>query len=357
MEHICYSLLHSCSGPSGRAIISTSKTTVEAAGDENIRGFGAMMIKPDSLRYHPEFDMAAAREVYASFAKKTPLRGEQISSPYDLYSVEELRDRLKLRIGRSFPTDVFVFCKGEPEKPDCTKVGGIPYWINDRDWPRNQAGKPLQFLAQFNFLDSKDLFDKLPSDVLLMFVDSGMYSEFDTIYFEWLPAGGAHVATTDSKRMFFPKTAFYGAIYRTADYPDSRKLAYEACNSWPKNLPLLDSWPKNLPLLNGTKIGGRPHFIQSDDNLEAVPEMRRENPFRPGEMMTIPARPPRKGYLCQLGSIHAHSDVKYPWANQKKSLKGFHEIQNEDNIDFVDMGSIYVSRAENGDLWNEFEFY
>jgi hypothetical protein len=311
------------------------------------------MIKTESRRHHPEFNLPFAREVYSASKNPRKLDGELITSPYDLYSVEELRDRFSLRTGTPVPTDVFVFCKGEPKTVDITKVGGIPYWIDDRKWPTDKRGKPLRFLAQFNFLDSMDLVGALPDSVLSLFVSPGKdwICKPDPIHFEWLPAGRPNVAVTDSKRILFPKSIFHGAIFRTADYPAAIGM----------NVQDKISQPYNLPILNGTKIGGRPHCIQSGHDLDAYPEYVRENPFRPGKMITIPARPSRHGFLCQLGSIQAAARVAYPWANRPKSIRRLFTaggIFNEENeICFMDMGSIYVYRSDDGALWSEVESY
>ena len=305
------------------------------------------MIKTNSLRYHPEFDLDAARSVYESSQQSPLLEGEMVTSPYDLYSVEELRDRLKLRVRPQVPTDVFVICKGEPPKPDCTKVGGVPYWPSNRNWPVDDAGLPLRFLAQVNFVDSKDLHKDLPGDVLLMFGEQGSDWLSKPIHFEWMSAQGRHTPIDDVTRLIFPKTAFHCAIYRSADYLKARPMADRS--------GVKQSY--NLPLLNGTKIGGLPHFIQGDKDLDPLPAKKRKNPFNPKQTMIEPARPSRRGFLCQIASIQATPHVVYPWANQAEPLSlNFDdtEIHGETNsIVFYDMGSIFVYRDESGKLWSE----
>ena len=305
------------------------------------------MIKAHSRRYHPEFDLEAARRIFPSLATDASPTGVTITSPYDLYVIEEWRDRQQLRIGKPLPTDIFVFCKGEPENPDAKKVGGMPYWIDDRKWPVDKSRKPYRFLAQFNFVDSKDLFDQLPGDILLIFVASGKHPDFDRIHFEWLPTGGTQIPTADANRLLLPTTVFHGAIHRSADYPESKEsiLKTDAQGS------------DELTLLNGTKIGGRPHFIQSDDDLEPRPAKVRRDPFNPSRTMIESARPSRKRFLCQLSSIQAHPSVPYPWANQKSPLS-MNEIYHDENTFLIgDMGSLYIFRSDNGDLWSTCEGY
>ena len=207
------------------------------------------------------------------------------------------------------------------------------------------------FLAQFNFLDSKDLVGPLPGDVLLLFASNDEDWLSEPLHFEWMSSAALPIAITDSSCLLFPATVFHGAIHRTADYPDACEAASES--------DVQQSW--NLPVLNGTKIGGRPHFIQSDDDLDPRPAMRVEDPFRPGKMMVVPARPSRHGFLCQLGSIQAAPEVLYPWCNHAQPLSidsGPDGIYNESNsLVFYDMGNICIFRGENGDLWSVMEGY
>src|SRR5688500_15164236 len=103
------------------------------------------MLARQSKRLHPEFDLAAARRAFAEAPGDPELRGEEITSPFDLFSVETLRDAYRLRTGAAIPADVFVFGKGEAPRRDGTKVGGLPYWPDGRPWPFNLRGEPYLF--------------------------------------------------------------------------------------------------------------------------------------------------------------------------------------------------------------------
>lgn len=285
------------------------------------------MIVRGSQKLHPELDFAAARRVFEAGAHKA-LTGELITSPYDVFSVEELRDVHGLREGKAFPADLFVFGKGESPCREATKVGGIPYWPADRPWPTDDEGAPLFFLAQFNFADSRDLFPTpLPGDVLLLLVeDPGDYLEPDLIQFEWLPLGLPPVSRFDESLMATTAGPFYGVIHRSADYPDATERA--------SDLEVSRSY--NLPILNGTKIGGVPHWIQGGDGSDDQ-------------------------FLCQLGSIQAAHQVPYPWVNQAESLglefddRGIYGDSN--SIVFGDMGSIYIFLDRDGSITSSFECY
>ncbi len=130
-----------------------------------------MIARPFSGKTHEVLDYQEVRKVFQPIKRPEELTWEDISSPFDLYSVETLRDHFGLRYAGGIPTDVFVFGKGEPPKPEITKIGGLPYWPSSKPWPTTHDGKPIHFLAQFNFADSKDVTGELPGQLLLVFVE------------------------------------------------------------------------------------------------------------------------------------------------------------------------------------------
>jgi hypothetical protein len=288
------------------------------------------MLVENSSKTHPEFDLTAAAKLFADAESAGKLKGELITSPHDLFSVEHLRSRHELRIGRAIPTDVFVFGKGGPPRPDLTQVGGTPYWPRDREWPETEQSVPYLFLAQVNFTDSKDLFNDLPADVLLIFVkdrESFLY-QANQFHFVWLPSGLQSISKADFAESLkaIDSGPFYGAIYRSADYPDALRRI--------DGISVRESY--NLPILTGTKIGGKPHFIQGGSGAK-------------GE------------FLCQIGSIQAAPERPFPWVNSSAPLElGFSEkgIHGEENqAVFDDMGSIYIFRNRSGRLHATIEGY
>ena len=287
------------------------------------------MLARQTNRLHPEFDLPAARSVFVRAGAGDGLRGEHVTSPHDLFSVESLRDVHGLRTGRPVPADVFVFGRGEAPRREGTKVGGLPYWPEDRPWPVNVLrGEPCLFLAQFNFADSRDLFPDLPGDVLLLFLADTERSPWEpgAMRFECVPPGLRPVARCDKSLIALRAGPFYGVIHRSADYPEAANKAHR--------LKLPGGW--NMPILNGTKIGGVPHFIQSGDDS-------------------------RGKFLCQLGSIQAAPDVPYPWVNQAEPLaldfdhRGIHGKGNE--VLFADLGSFYLFLRRDGTVTCSFESY
>jgi hypothetical protein len=286
-----------------------------------------------TTKTHPEFDLAAAKKTYAKV--KEELSGEQITSPYDLYSVERLRDEHGLRKGMAFATDVFVFGMGAPKDRRITKISGLPYWPKARTWPKADGGSPYQFLAQFCFVDSRDLVGKLPGDILLLFVPQGDEEwlwELDRVRFEWLSLDtSALIDALPTGVQPFCQSEWYGVLHRTHDYPGAAEQARK----------LKVDQPYNLPVLNGSKIGGIPHAIQTKAKYGVDPTT--------GLPVLLPDRKgksPAQCFLCQLSSIQAAPDVVYPWTNQKRKLTlEFDEtgIYGDGNqCMFGDMGSIYI---------------
>jgi hypothetical protein len=292
------------------------------------------MLRKESRKVNAEFDAGLAHQVFSLACRLEDLRGELITSPYDLYSVETLRDVHGLRQGRGVPADVFVFGKGESPDRSCTKVGGLPYWPSSLPWPRTPNGMPYHFLAQFNFADSRDLYSDLPGDVLLLLTaDPEAWSwEPDAIRFEWQWLGENSLIAPDDFAESSParKTAaFFGAIWRTADYPDSYEKAV-SLESEGVDAPFL------LSVLNGTKIGGSPSFIQDEES-------------------------PGGQFLCQFGSIQAAAKVPYPWVNQREPLglkfdeTGIYGDAN--SVVFGDMGNAYIFIDGDGTLRYVFQCF
>lgn len=285
------------------------------------------MIVRNSAGIHSELDYGATIDVLSG--AKDNLSGELITSPWDLYSVETLRDQHDLRVGTAVPTDVMVFGKGEPDNPAATKVGGRPFWPADREWPTTADGSPCLFLAQFNFSDSIDLFDvELPELILVLVTDSEedwQWSD-DGLSFHWVPADSVPEDGIQVEATFPGDGPFYGVRHRTADYPKASNAAME--------LEVSQSY--NLPILNGTKIAGRPHFIQSGNDTDAT-------------------------FQGQLGSIQAAPEVPYPWVNQLEALSlefrgnGIYAAGN--SAVFGDMGSIYLFMHADGTVERSFECY
>ena len=298
---------------------------------------GQILISP-SRTLHPEIDYEEVARGFIAGGLDQKLAGELVTSPYDLFAVETLRDRHGLRTGRAVPTDVLVLGKGEAPRRDGTKIGGLPYWPAGRAWPNDAAGNPYRFLAQFNFADSHDLFDDLPGEVLLIFVgrgegdqrgpDAWAAVEPPAVHLAWLPSGLEPIASVPPEWLAYPQHTFFGAIHRTADYLDAAEMA--------SNLDVRDS--VCLPTIYGVKIGGLPHPVQDRDY--------RERGYQ-GRMRL----------LCQLSSIQCATDVPYPWVNEPAARYLWGADADSDTISFMDMGVLYIFQKPDGAMTATFDTY
>lgn len=283
------------------------------AGHGKLRSLGMSLTYFPSPRAHPALNYASVQEVFAE--TKAELSGQRITSSFDLYSVETLRDRFGLRTGAAVPTDVFVWGQGEPKDRTLTKVGGLPYWPAETPWPERD-GKPMQFLVQFNFKDSADLVGDLPGDILLVFTDEGfswLSGNREGLQLEWIRIGTKRL--TVERLLPKPKQPFfkgYGIIHRANDYPEAGGGAVGGLGGGSE---------RELPVLHGTKIGG-------------IPAAGR--------------RVASKGvrFLAQLSSIQAASGVDYPWVNRPRPLgvtqdaSGIHGDTNQ--LILGNMGSLVL---------------
>ena len=165
----------------------------------------------------------------------------------------------------------------------------------------------------------------MPGDLLLLFIndDDDWYWEPMRTHFEWVSLRSP--ASADFDRSLIAKSGgpFFGAIFRTVDYPDGFQLAHEPdCRQ-----------TYLLPNLYATKIGGVSHFIQNGEVC--------------GE------------YICQITSIQAQPYAPFPWFNRQEPMgllddpDGIHSDGN--SMLFADMESIYLYRDSNGRVRSGFD--
>jgi hypothetical protein len=203
----------------------------------------------------------------------------------------------------------------------------LPYWPVGRAWPNDSEGVPYRFLAQFNFADSHDLVGDLPGEVLLVFVgeEGADWCAVDppAVHFEWLPLGLEPVASVSPELIAYPQVAFYGAVHRTADYPDAADLVGE------RDMRQLAF----LPSIYGVKIGGFPHPVQ-DNDYDSWGRL-----------------------LCQLGSISGGTGVPYPWVNEIAARALFPSDWDTNSLNFMDAGVLYIFYKADGTLDCAFTCY
>lgn len=232
---------------------------------------------------------------------------EPVFCPSDLVVCTQLRrevyDRLKRPDG-AIRTDVFVWCQGEPANRALTKVGGLPYWPVNRDWPMDDS--PMRFVAQFNFSDSLDLLPELPGTILCVFCRGAEFYGADSdLHCEWVSVADTPLVSTVPAQGWWSEGVVHGQRYRTWDHPE-------------------------LGVFQATKIAGIPGLIQGDLELPGI-------------------------HLATLHSMNFYAnDRRFPFANRETPL----EPPERDNYFMVgDVGSIHLFIDEHGAVRGTAESY
>jgi hypothetical protein len=145
-------------------------------------------------------------------------------------------------------TDRLEFVPGESADRFVTKVGGLPYRPAGQPWPCQPSGAPMTFVAQICFADSADLAGQVPGDVVLLFAKDehafvpSSYDLEPALLFEWYPLGLEGLATAaDVPATPWRPLPYYGRVERVAEEAGG---------------------------LEGTKLGGVPHWIQHELEVE-----------------------------------------------------------------------------------------
>lgn len=285
--------------------------------------------------------------------------GEIVCGPRNLALIEQLRREAFANDAprNGVPTDVFVWGVGEPSAPYLTKIGGLPFRNRDRRWPCALDGRPLQFLAQLSFVDSRDLFPKkLPGDLLLVFTDPGQMFEPDAYIVEWAradeptplregdvpddhlrahlgpppppPAGyrlppeilaRLQAVAKETEANDGRLVVLHGAIHRTYDYPNAAARFGGAHR------------PKQLDVLDGTKLGGVPRFVQDEPRSA-------------------------KSFLAAIASVGARAETRFPWINVEEPVS-IREAHRANYLQFGDMGTVYLFRRLLGRVRVEMQSY
>jgi hypothetical protein len=220
---------------------------------------------------------ALAREHNYQVADDWLPGGSTICSPIHLAKVEHTRRALIARgheLGPANPVDIFLWRVCKISKGPITRIGGQPFRDPSKPWPTaKRAGplrflkdvRPLPFLAQISFLDSKDLVPgDLPGDVL------GIYGDWhyehsicaDSLAFEWVQESNGE----DAALPHYPDVPMWsfcaeGVIHRSVSYPHCYELL----------LDLNISSPYTTNRYQATSIGADAHFIQGEpDGLSSL---------------------------------------------------------------------------------------
>lgn len=257
-----------------------------------------------------------------------------MTSPFQLVINERLREMAGVAKYRhqAVPTDIFIFAQGEPSRREVTKIGGLPYRPANLPWLTLPSGKPMTFVAQFCFADSRDILGSLPGDVLLIFAENDEYGiaynwltedEMQRqLVFEWVSFGDFPLVTAEMiPRSEWRPFPCFGAIHRTYDYPTFDDLAHPDIAEY-------------IPGINSaTKIGGCPSWIHHEEIL-------------PGQ------------FLCELNSTMPEQLLPYPFLNQSEPLVN-HWVgkRSRESQEFDDMllwgnnvGTLYLFIDDKGQI-------
>lgn len=252
-------------------------------------------------------------------------RGSIITSPAHLCEIELVRQHYARTkdLGPAVPVDIFLWSVEPAAKPYLTRLGGVPHRESTRPWPTSSSGKPFTFVAQFCFVDSRDIVsEKLPGEVMLIFLKNaqGIYEE-DGIRVEWSSLElKVPMTAEDCPPPEFVVPQLSGQIYRTSEYPESWDV-FEQAGHYQSYL---------FPTSQSTKIGRETYFIQHDIRGE------------------------REELICALNSVHP-SKGKWPFVGLE-SLPDDWDQPDEPyewgkyRMMFADVGCLYFVIDRQGEV-------
>lgn len=247
-----------------------------------------------------------------------------MTSPRGVVSLEYLRARVARMcdLGAGVPADVFVLGWGKSPHRDMTKIDGIPYRPADREWPMSSHGKPMTFLAQYRFVESKDIVGQLPGDLLLVFIEDrelAYDSPQEFLRFEWYPTGLSDLCVPgglpDPAWTF---AACYGLRNRTVDYSEDVpvEVLRECVPEWRFSESTAPENAEAFSRVLGVKIGGLPTFPYDAKQRERIP--------------------PGARFLCSLSSVYPALGVEHPWLNVAEPIPVTARLWPEMYLDFMD---------------------
>ena len=212
----------------------------------------------------------------------------------------------------------------EPGRRDVTKVDGLPYRPRALPWPRARDALPMTFVAQFRFVESRDIVREVPGDLMLVFMHEQLplVDDPDAIRIEWFDQGLTDLVTleeTPPPAWVFPTC--YGVRHRTCDYEWRKAETFAAFERFDSCWMLAE--------LEGTKIGGR-HKLEADEHAELYDPA-------PGD------------FLCSLGSIEPASECPYPWVNVRREIP-WEEMIAKESLSWSDAGIISFFWTEAGQV-------
>ncbi|GIO85599.1 hypothetical protein J25TS5_25310 [Paenibacillus faecis] len=189
------------------------------------------------------------------------------------YEIPEILKKHEPIIKKTFRYSNEIHFKREETKPWESKLGGCPYLKNIKDYPMDEAGEPMLFLAQINLADLEKL-DELPERGLLQFyvVNDDMFGLDSPVlvrYIEDYEENEEHLL----KKNPYENEEYEGALpfshsgkmyFKTREMPMSSSL--DLFRETFKN-ELSEAEYEKLSddcYSSNSRIGGYPYFVQND---------------------------------------------------------------------------------------------
>ena len=272
-----------------------------------------------------EFDFESWLDRLPLEPKHGRYSGDDITGPREICNNEWLRRGMADQFdwGEPVPIDIFIHSSGEPERRDCTKIGGVPYRPESKEWPTNSAGRSLALLAQFDFSNSHDIIGETLEELLLVFGDDSR-GPIEALHFEWQPHTDENLVKSVPEDALLVLPCF-GSRCRTTSFPFAKPLwddSYPKCNG-------LDVWSwYHIPTYQATQIGRAPFLIQQGDT-------------------DLPGH-----HLCTIASVQPHPWNSFPWLNVEKPICGPDEYpaDGDGNLMIGDLGCIHIMMDNDGNL-------
>lgn len=185
---------------------------------------------------------------------------------------EMLKDHEDL-IKRTLRYSNEISFKREETKPWESKLGGCPYLKNIKDYPTDEAGEPMLFIAQINLADLENL-DELPDKGLLQFyvVNEEMFGLESPVlvkYIEDYEENEEHLIKDnpfedEEYKMNLPFSHSGKMYFKTREMPMSSSL--DLFHETFKNKLSEVEYEKLSEdcYSSDSRIGGYPYFVQND---------------------------------------------------------------------------------------------
>ena len=180
--------------------------------------------------------------------------------------LEKFREKLE----RTYKTCNEIKFVPSDTKPWESKIGGCPYLEKEEDYPRDENGNPMFFMAQINLEEMPKLPD-FPEKGILQFyvVDDEVYGLEDdckVIYIEEYSKDESKLL----KENPFESANEYPPFEKSgkAVFTQKQDMASQQCKGFDEVLALADDEEEEETLWNfidtaGCKMGGYPYFVQN----------------------------------------------------------------------------------------------